>query len=116
MRIMRLLIADPDVNIPIPLTNVLKHGFSSIEHRVQDIFSPVESLLPLILERHSNVSFVWFCLQSKSEGFALERSGGVYGLDGEFVGSLERMRGVVRLDGLTGGQRMIFADLDHIIR
>lgn len=116
MRIVRFLIADPYVNVSIPLTDVFKHSFPTVEHRVQKVFSPVESLLPLVLERHSYVCFVWLCQQPMGESFALESAGGVDSLDGELVGPLERMRRVSGLDGLAGGQRMVFCDFDHIIR
>lgn len=116
MRVMWFLVADPYVNIPIPLTDVLKHSFSAVEHRVQEILPPVESLLPLVLERHSGIDFVGLRLEAMGEGFALEGAGGVDSLDGEFIGPLERMRCAVGLDGLAGGQWMVFGGFDHIIR
>lgn len=56
------------------------------------------------------------CLEAMGEGFALEGAGGVDSLDGEFIGPLERMRCAVGLDGLAGGQWMVFGGFDHIIR
>lgn len=116
MWIMRFLIADPYVNVSIPLTDVLKHSFPSVEHRVQEILSPVKSLLPLILERNIGVNFVGLCLEAMGEGFALEGAGGIDSLNGEFVRPLKRMCRVIGLDCLAGGQRMVFGGLDHIIR
>lgn len=101
MRIVRFLIADPHVNISVPLTDILKHSFSSIEHRIQKVLSSVEVFLPLVLERHCSIRPMWFCLKSMSEGLTLESTGGVDGLNGEFVGSLEWMGSGVGLDDLA---------------
>jgi hypothetical protein len=71
-----LLIADSDVDVSVSLADVLEDCFSTVEHRVEVVFTPVEGLLPFLLEGDRGLKFMGLSLQAMRDCLALVNTGG----------------------------------------